>query len=154
MSDARADCGRLNAVQCRYEIAEVAVADDVSLDAHPGARAEAAWARVRHNAIEVFLGWCRVVFDSHPDLHSFGWRQCFQYCPHGVGTFVVTTDVPDINGLDGLELGGESTAEGKLQHQVAEVLKVFGELEMQWMFGEDVYITVRREGIIEIWNGE
>ena len=57
----------------------------------------------------MFTNICTKLFEKHPKLESFGWRQYTPYFNDGEEcTFSAHTDEPDINGVDGYDSNFES----------------------------------------------
>jgi hypothetical protein len=164
---AQAECGRLNAQppphepQGRYEVTEVEV------EPYASARDQflAAKARAREATRAVFLAGCHDLFDAHPKLRSFGWKQ---YTPFykitgmgwNPGKLSASRGDPDINGLQGSwcpwdddlddwEEEGAPSLGAQLGRQVARFLNTFSEDDLLVLFGDCVWITVHRSGRVE-----
>ena len=108
-----------------------------------------------------FAAGCAALFDAHPELQSFGWWQYTaviedsQGVEHS-GRFIVDYDVPDVNGIQGPEVGdddneGELSMEATLQCEVSEFLSIFADdaSDMRAHFGDDVHVTVYRNQFIQ-----
>jgi hypothetical protein len=164
--NAQAECDRLNSETSdewdgHYEVAEVEV------ESYVAAREQAKVAKER--ALEAtraaFVAGCHELFETYPDLQSFGWKQYVRYfSKEGISDFSVHSDEPAINGIGGYEVDDglsydavtgktvqvrEPSVESELQDSVAAFLKTFHDDDMHALFGEDVIVTVRREGTIE-----
>jgi hypothetical protein len=165
---ARSECEQLNSEESgpRYEVTEVEVAPD-AVQSYAAARAavEAAECRTAEATFAAFLAGCRALFEAHPDLQSFGWRQYTSWSRCGMfADDHVDCDAPDINGVEGQlvdgwfwwdsESGhwtgqGEPSPQAKLQRAVAVFLLTFHEDDLMDLFEVDAFITVRRDGSIE-----
>lgn len=91
------------------------------------------------------------MFDDHPELQSFSWRQHWHDDEEDFGGFDVHGEA-DINGIDGWDLEGRRGPEPecKLQPHVAEFLYGFDAEDMEAMFGNSVRVTVYRDGTVAV----
>src|SRR5438105_2799471 len=65
------------------------------------AQVEAAEERALEAARVAFAVGYRALFEAHPDLQSFGWKQYVSFSDCGEFSIdIVYRDVPDINGID------------------------------------------------------
>ncbi len=149
---AQAECDRLNAerrargLDDNYQVDE----EEAVSYAAARARAESAKAAALAAARLAFIAGCRELFGASPGLQSFGWKQYTRYSARDeMFEFNVYGDDPDVNGVEGGEVG-ETSPEGALQAEVAELLKSFEEADLGALFGDDVAVTVRRGGAVEV----
>jgi hypothetical protein len=154
---AQAECGRLNREESgmRYQVSEVEFVLSGFLSyAASCAEAEAADNRAFEASIAAFLTGAQILFEAHPDLDSFGWKQ---YTPWSVcdtcSNNLVICDAPDINEIDGFEIvvrsDDEPSWEAEVQHEVAVFLKHFREDHLLRCFGLNRSITCYRDGTFE-----
>jgi hypothetical protein len=101
-----------------------------------------------------FLAGCRPLFEAHPGLESFGWKQyisddpAFGPIPYSYG--LGAGCLPDINGIDGHELdSGPAREEVELQRSVQEFVATFNYFDGMAMLGDGVRVTVHRDGTID-----
>lgn len=119
----------------------------------------------------MFTKISQLLFDKHPKLESFGWRQYTPYFNDGDEcTFGAHTDEPDINGIDGYDcdfsreritdysapkVGGEHPKidnpafNPDLDLCLTDVKAFLNEIDdsvFRQMFGDHVRITVNRGG--------
>lgn len=113
----------------------------------------------------MFTNICTKLFEKHPKLESFGWRQYTPYFNDGEEcTFSAHVDEPDINGMDGYdadfsrefvtdyEKGAEKRNENydievaAAQKDVIEFLQNIDESVLRDLFDDHVRVTVTREG--------
>ncbi len=152
--EAQAECDRLNEAEGGgYTVDEV----EVPAESFPRCRARyrASKGKMLRVARAAFFASCRDLFDAHPGLQSFGWRQYHQtsFCAnplcHSGSTFFVDGHDPDINGFDGRTRASERSPEAELQRPVSQLLEAF-EDELANLFGDDVAVTVLRDGTVEV----
>jgi hypothetical protein len=117
------------------------------------------WARKVARA--VFTRACQALFEAHPNLQSFAWRQFLEFsCDPDYSHAFIGRYHPDINGTNGCDIAGkrnwdeqtgmgEPTPEAVLQHAVAGLLNIFVEDDLISLFGLDVWVTVHRDGNIQ-----
>jgi hypothetical protein len=103
---------------------------------------EAADAKALAIARQAFAAGCRELFTAHPPLASLGWTQCSD----DEGNFFLSSDQPDINGVDGFDVeeDGDSSAI-ELQQAVAELLGLFNDDHLRTLFNA-APITIHRDG--------
>lgn len=122
--------------------------------------------KVREAAKAAFKAGAMELFEQHPDLKSFGWKQATPYFNDGDEcVFSAYTDAPDINGENGEDLDDgkeydpktgkyeqvrEPTVAYKLRDPVSDFLSQFDNDTMKGMFGDHASVTVFRKGEIEI----
>jgi hypothetical protein len=159
---AEAECQRLNPTKAgqqvmpaaEYRVSEIEIlAEGMESYALARQRIESAMEEARQAAFPAFLVGSRALFDQHPDLQSFGWEQKCEWTPHWEhDEFMVYYDSPSINGFDWAEyyLGEARDLERKLKPHVEAFLSRFGEEDMEEMFGDDVCVTVHRDGMVEV----
>src|SRR5262249_17880858 len=166
--NAQAECDHLNTGRdTHYSVMELQVSDD-EFESYDAVRDQIKEARVKalELARQEFSAGCKALFESHPKLESFGWRQYTpSYCDGAPCSLVVWYTEPDINGIDGDEVDGgmgmhpesgewvrlrEPSLERKLQGAVADFLSRFAAEDFGEMFGDGVQITVQRNGEVEI----
>ncbi len=109
----------------------------------------------------MFTEVSKELFDKHPLLESFGWRQYTPYFNDGEEcTFSAHVDDPNMNGLDDDELYEvirEKDYDGKPHEKfnpvlltaytdVQEFLSNVDEAALRDMFGDHMEITVSRDG--------
>jgi hypothetical protein len=151
--NAEMECHRLNSAgNGGYELTTVGVADN---EAEPFASArlcgEMTEAMVRSAARGVFVACCRPLFAANADLDSFGWSQLPEGDALG-GDFSTSADSPCINSRDGDELcqAEEESLEATLQRVVAEFLDPFSYELLRFLFGEDCFVTINRQGEVTV----
>lgn len=140
-----------------YEVVEVEVADE-DVVGYEGARkkVEEAKKAAQEASRVAFKAGSAELFEAHPDLESFGWRQYTPYFNDGDEcVFGVRSDFPDLNGMD--ENGGDEEdyeayykLEKKFGKSVSEFLSQFSDDDMKFLFGDHVRVTVFRDGKIEV----
>lgn len=121
----------------------------------------------------MFTNICTKLFEKHPKLESFGWRQYTPYFNDGEEcTFSAHVDEPDINGIDGYranfqlefvtDYGGKQDPATKqypkklnenyspevaaAQKDVVEFLQNIDESVLRDLFDDHVRVTVTRAG--------
>jgi len=121
----------------------------------------------------MFTNICTKLFEKHPKLESFGWRQYTPYFNDGEEcTFSAHVDEPDINGTDGYDANFElefvTDYDGKqdpatkqypkklndnyspevaaAQKDVVEFLQNIDESVLRDLFDDHVRVTVTRAG--------
>jgi hypothetical protein len=119
----------------------------------------------------MFTNIASKIFDAHPKLESFGWRQYTPYFNDGDEcTFSAHTDEPDINGINGYDVNfedelitvyGAEKVNGQYPKKNNEffnpdlaaahkdVHSFLNEIEdsvFRQMFGDHVRVTVKRAG--------
>ncbi len=93
----------------------------------------------------------KTLFDKHPKLKEYGWRQYTPYFNDGEPcTFRACTDDPDINGVDWWaenEDAGMTKAEFEAAaNDVAVFLSAFDDDVMEHLFGDHVRVKVTKKG--------
>ena len=115
--------------------------------------------KAKTQAKELFETVSKQLFEKHPEMESFGWKQYTPYFNDGDECrFSAHTDEPDINGIRGYEIHEArtySTGSYPAKHEelvkakdiVTEFLGNFYDSDLKDMFGDHVKITVSKDGI-------
>jgi hypothetical protein len=89
-----------------------------------------------------FLAGCQEIFKANSELRSFGW--------HARGDGSLSTRVPDINELDGIDLeseGDDHYRERQLQELAAEFLGWFNEADLRALLKEEKEVITERDSL-------
>lgn len=122
------------------------------------ARIEQARKEAKSLVQTVFTDASTELFNAHPELDSFGWRQYTPYFNDGdTCEFSARTDEPAINGIDGGDIAEGWTYKDEvyparnpelipLQKAVEDFLGLFDDDDFLDLAGDHVEVTVSREG--------
>jgi hypothetical protein len=123
---------------------------------------------VQNTAKEVFAELASPLFEAHPQLENFSWRQYTPYFNDGEPCeFSANKDAEsiDINGEDGYEVSKTSRWDGSkcvdlapeelhplhaAQEQAAAILAEFDDDTLHDMFGDHAEVTVKRDGTVDV----
>ena len=89
-----------------------------------------------------FWAGCQELFKAYPELCSFGWRE--------YDDDALSTNLPDINGFDGVEMESEvddHVRERQFQELVAEFLGWFNEADLRELFKEKTEVVIEQDSL-------